>query len=190
MIGRLRRHAWALGIAVVLVAFVLALVLWAMPTGKATDISGISLRPTGSATTSPGGSGSAARSPGAPSSTTRLATGSNDPFPELLLPRTGSRTDINGASDVHRVVLTAASDEPILELRYRVTGGHPKDVHRTEVRSPVRVVTVAHGNGLVAEIGVRAGETATRVSCSISVDGKLRQSHTAKGPFAVAVCIG
>jgi hypothetical protein len=134
--------------------------------------------PTDSSTSSSGPSSSGAGLP---------RTGANG-FPSNF-PIGGSNVLNIKTGATHRVTLVATSDSSILRLLYYVRGGNPQEGRYTEVSSPVTISTIGHGGGPIAEIWMQSGIYAHVVSCSITVDGYVRSTDTARGPHNVAICI-
>ena len=58
-----------------------------------------------------------------------------------------------------------------------------------QVAGRPEVAVVSNGGGPIAEIWMQSGIYAHVVSCSISVDGYVRSTDTARGPHNVAICI-
>jgi hypothetical protein len=108
-----------------------------------------------------------------------------------VLPNLPQSTDINPAALPARdVVMTATSDRPILRMGYEVLYGHPDKSSATNIASPMRIETVGRGYGLVVAFGVQASPIATYITCTVTVDGHVHASHTVRGGFSVAVCVG
>jgi hypothetical protein len=148
-------------------------------TGAGTD--------SGTATGSPvpsSGSGS-----GSGSSPVGIGGGSSliPPGTALVLPPFSSNISGAGAT-AHIVKLVVTSDRTILQLSYAVRGATPGSGYHTYVNSPSSIDTVAHGDGIVAELAAQAGPNGKTVTCSITVDGTTT-THSASGAFAVVLCI-
>jgi hypothetical protein len=178
-----RRRRQVLATAAVVAVFLVALIAWVgNPFGK-----GPSVPTTERGTATPDTSSSASPTTGAPSTSIIPAiTSLSNGLPPLPL-----STDINGADHGHHVVtVSSTSDQNILALVYYVRGGQPESASYTFLKSPMSVTTPGTGDGLIAEIGAQAGPDATQVTCTVSVDGKVTASNTAKGPYGVAFCVG
>jgi hypothetical protein len=187
---RLRR---VLPVGLVVAAFVLALSAWVLSGRTKPDDAGaiqpaspgasalgtIPTAPITGPATGTATSGTSTVSPGARS--TVVPPGS------LTLPG-GSTVDVQSGS-AHRVTINVESDSSIHILMFLVRGGNPAQGKYTQVRSPVTISTIGHGDGLLAEAWVQSSIYATTTSCTITIDGTVRSHHTASGPYNVAVCI-
>ena len=175
---------WA-GPVAVLAAFAVVLALWTFTGRVSPDKVDASQRSSASSDLPPG------ESPSHPPSSSPDASPSSGSSPAPTdLPLNGQNTvDITTGAQ-HQVTITASSDTAIWRLLFYVRGGKPNSGHYTEVHSPVRVSTVGRAdNGPIAEVWMQASVYATQVSCSISVDGRVRSTDTARGPHNVAICI-
>lgn len=90
----------------------------------------------------------------------------------------------------HSVVLASSSDGNILRLGYVVADGRAKRGAATNVASPVRIVTEGIGYGLLANFAAQAAPDANYITCSVTVDGRVRVQHRASGGWAVVDCVG
>jgi hypothetical protein len=182
-----RRRKRALTWLAVLVAFVAALAAWSTgPTDKGPHVSLPS--PSASASTP------------APADTTLPATRPSGKAGKKalgpgnllnLLPNLPQDKNINPASlPARSVVMTATSDRPILRMGYEVLYGHPDRSSAVNIASPMSITTIGRGYGLVAAFAVQASPIATYITCTVTVDGHLHASHTVRGGFSVAVCVG
>jgi hypothetical protein len=176
-----RRRGPLLASLAVLAVFAIALVLWV---GNLSDPAA----PHHSRAGASGPSASPSRSPS--KGVTSAAAGSGVSADARGLPLPPFSSDISGvAHGTHAVTLRASSDATLLQLAYAVRGGHPASSYLTYVKSPMSITTVAHGDGVVAEIAVQASPTATSISCSVTVDG-VTTTRAAKGGYAVVLCMG
>jgi hypothetical protein len=190
-----RRRQSILAVLTALSVFALILVLWigrspagnsyvSLPSAGGTGAgTGISALPSDSTTpadsTSPG---SGTSSPG-----TALSNGKIPPGNTLSLPPFSS--DINGAgAGTHIVSMSVSSDKTILQLSYAVKGATPGSGYHTYVKSPSSIHAVAHGDGIVAELAAQASPGSNEITCTMTVDG-VSETHTAKGAFAVVLCL-
>ncbi|HEV7206711.1 MAG TPA: hypothetical protein VGN18_19055 [Jatrophihabitans sp.] len=108
-----------------------------------------------------------------------------------LVPDLPQSTSLDAAGAPARAVtMVVRSDAAIVQMGYIVRGGDPDRYAKRNVQSPAIIHTVAHGYGVVAEIGAQASPYATYVTCTLMVDGRVQSSHTSKGPWAVTVCVG
>jgi hypothetical protein len=111
-------------------------------------------------------------------------------LPDLpALPSLTSGIDISREQGRHQVTLIATSDTTILQVRYGIRGGKPPSGHYVGVASPLRVLSPARGNGVLAVLQVQSSYYAKGAGCFIYVDGILRSHSYAKGPITVATCV-
>lgn len=183
-----RRRQRALLISLVLLlAFIVALLIWA---GR--DPSGnVALVPVGPSTTAATAPPPASPSP-SPSRSTKAAHGDNGASGgSLVLPPFPNGNNLDGAAHgIHSVTFVVTSDKAILQMVYAVRGGTPPNGYRTYIKAPLYITETAHGDGIVGEIAAQASPGATTTTCTLYVDGVQRSSRTVKGPFAVAFCVG
>jgi hypothetical protein len=84
--------------------------------------------------------------------------------------------------------MEVTSDKTILQLSWAARDAKPGSGYHTYIRPPSTIDTVAHGDGIVAELAAQASPGSAWITCSITVDG-MNSTHTAKGPFAVVLCL-
>jgi hypothetical protein len=191
-----RRKRPLLQFVSVLAVFGVVLLLWVghQVGGDATD-----KYPSGLGDPSSTGTQSPSATPAARRSTATPGVG----FPALSL-----GTNIAaGQHGTHVVTFSVTSDATIYKVAYVVangpipagakcswtssTAGCPKTAGYTYVKSPVTVTTEAHGDmQFVAAIGAQAGPTAHTITVTLTVDGRVACSRTAKDAYAVVVCYG
>lgn len=184
---RLRpRYQGALGAAVVVAIFVVALVVW---TGKGSGDHGPAGLPTGAGaaplpTIAAAGSGS---SPDRSRSAGSRTSGS----PVLSLPSTSIR-----ASGVqppkHAITMRVTSDDVLTGFGYLVSKGLGKPARHGayHVKSPIIVHTTGRSYGVVAEVIAQAGPHASFITCTLTIDGVVRAHQTTHGAYKFAVCSG
>lgn len=178
----------------VCVAFVAALVTWtksADTSDPSVDLGAATSNSTSSApavTVTPAtGTADAARARSTPSA--GAPTGSSAGTPTL--PDLPQSTDVNvNLLPQHAVVITIVSDEPIAFVGYRVANGRPGKKAISWPQSPVRIHTVGRGTGTMAAVIAQAGPYATALTCSVSVDGKVRSTQTVTAAYRVVYCSG
>jgi hypothetical protein len=188
------RRQSILAVLTALAVFALILVLWIgrSPAGN----SYVSLPPaggTGASGSLPSGSGAptdASSSPGSSPSFSGAAGSAGAKIPPgstLSLPPFSSTIDGAGAA-THIVSMSVSSDKTILQLAYAVKGATPGSGYHTYIKSPSSVHAVAHGDGIVAELAAQASPGSNEITCTMTVDG-ITTTHTAKGAFAVVLCL-
>jgi hypothetical protein len=167
-----------------LVAFVVALVVWVGQ--EPTSSENVAIPSTTPLPSLSANIGSPSASPGASGSTApnTAALPALPPLPQLT-----SAVDISRQQGRHQITLIATSDTTILQVRYGIRGGKPGTGHYTGVASPLRVLSPARGNGVLAVLQVQSSYYAKGVGCSIYVDGVLRSHNYAKGAITVATCV-
>jgi len=186
-----RRRQSILAVLTAISIFLLILFLWIghSPAGNS-YVSLPSAGGTGADTGSVTPSGSPVPSSGSGSGTGTGSGGTGPQIPpgnNLSLPPFSS--NINGAGATpHIVRMVVSSDRTILQLSYAVRDGKPGSGYHTYVKSPSTINTVAHGDGIVAELAAQASPGSKEITCSITVDG-VTTTHTAHGAFAVVLCI-
>lgn len=182
-----RKRKRALAWLAVLVAFVAALAAWSTgPTDKGPSVSLPTPTPSSTAP-APATSTLPATRPSGKAGKKALG-----PANLLnLLPNLPQNRNINPALlPARSVVMTATSDRPILRMGYEVLYGHPERSSAVNVASPMSITTIGRGYGLVAAFAVQASPIASYITCTVTVDGHLHASHTVRGGFSVAVCVG
>lgn len=190
MANRRRLNRYIPGV-VAAVVFVVILAAWTLSGRTAKDDIHVN-KPNASTSGPAGATGSSTGSSGS----ARAGSGSTSPgtdaggFPTNL-PLNGTNVvDVHGGAQ-HQVTIRATSDSSILRLLFYIRGGHPSSGRYTGVTSPVEVSTVGRegSSGPIAEVWMQSSLYAHTVTCSITVDGTVRATQTAKGPHNVAICI-
>jgi hypothetical protein len=181
---RRRRPAGAIAV-ICLVVFVVILAVWvgSSPTGSDNvAIPSTTPFPQLSESISPAASPSGASGTESSKNTAAL--------PDLpALPQLTSGVDISREQGRHQITLIATSDTTILQVRFGIRGGDPARGHYTGVASPLRVLSPARGNGVLAVLQVQSSYYAKGAGCSIYVDGILRSHNYSKGAITVATCV-
>jgi hypothetical protein len=134
-------------------------------------------------------------SPGASASATPAKTAASSRTPDVgkLLPPSlpgFALTADPGGLPFRSVKIVITSDAVVAGFGYLVANGKPPRYSTYFVKSPVTVVTVARSNGVAAFAVAQAAATGTYVSCKLFVDGTLKASHTARGPYKTVACLG
>jgi hypothetical protein len=177
-------------VAAVLIVFVITLALWVGNPNRGRSLPHVA-DPGPSSSASPSGSG-------LPSGTTSSGSTSASPGTSPASAGGGlgnlSLPPVTGGQDygpgIHHVVLTATSDNTIGAVGYLFRNGNPNGVKKYAVPSSFTVSEIVEGGPPLAVIAVQAAQYATVATCSVSVDGIVRQTHTAHGPNRVVVCFG
>lgn len=131
----------------------------------------------------PKASGSAR--PGQPAGSSR--SGVTTVFPPELTRQLGGRTVVGTP---HTVVLTVTAASPLAALGYLVpTADNPYGVIKPPT-TPWRLTTTAYGNSYLAGIFVQAGRDAGAVTCTVAVDGVVRETNTTTKAYEKQLCIG
>jgi hypothetical protein len=189
---RARRRGYLAAAAIVAV-FLLAIVLWVRQPDSAPLPKGLAdpgtsapslLQPTDGASTGPSSSPSG--------SVSGSATAGATSVPDVLsgaLPGSSLVADPNGLPK-HSVQIKVTSDGTIAAVGYLVAYGKPSRYKGQFLKSPFVAVTTGRSNGVVAEVGAQAASDATYVTCTITVDGAVRSTHTNHGAYSFAVCVG
>jgi hypothetical protein len=95
------------------------------------------------------------------------------------------------AGDAYRpgnvlVVFRVTGDPTIGAVAYRVQGGQV--VKRSNVRAPM-AVTRSIAPGRHVALLVQVAPNGHRATCSIAVNGVIKVSHTARGPYRIVSCM-
>ena len=172
---------------VILAIFAVVLVIWTVPGQVSPDhIQANTPRSSG-----PSGPDSSASSATSPSGSSSHAPGTDAGGFPTNLPLNGSNVVDVRTGAPHRVTIEATSNTSIRRLLFYIRGGTPSTGRYTGVASPVRVSTIGRegASGPIAEVWMQSSIYADVVSCTITVDGTVRSTNTAKGPYNVAICI-
>ncbi len=97
----------------------------------------------------------------------------------------------SSSTRVRDVRLAVTSDEPVWVLGYLVPTS--PDRSNGTVRKPGAswsMSTKVYGRPDYAQIFAQAGPRATRISCTVTVDGRVTERRTATGPYAQLFCQG
>lgn len=113
---------------------------------------------------------------------------------ETSTPSGGTTVDVGGGSGLtitgeHTLVARVTSAAPIGEIGYLaptspdISYGTAKNVGKSWT-----VHTTVTGKPKYAIIWIYAGKSGTPVTCSISIDGKVRSHETTSGPYGRQIC--
>jgi hypothetical protein len=187
---RLPRKPYAVvAVGAALLCYVLVMLLWVggSPSGpsdsfnaKGAPPTNLSTPPPASPTTAPAPSSSPARS------------GMTGLLPKKLakaFPASSTDADHSGLP-VRSVRIEVTSDAVIAGIGYLIANGKPPSYDGYWFKPPFIVNTVARSGGLTSFVAAQAGPTASRITCTLIVDGKLAMRRTAHGPHEVVTCLG
>jgi hypothetical protein len=185
---RRKLNRW-LPAVVAVAAFIVALVAWTLNGRVSPDH--VNAGPDSAVPSVSGAPSSTASSPAPATSSGSRSPGTDAGGFPTNLPLNGSNVvDVHSGAP-HRVTIEATSDSSILRLLFYVRGGSPSSGRYTGVASPVRISTIGHEgtSGPIAEIWMQSSLYAHTITCTITVDGYVRSTQSARGPHNVAVCI-
>lgn len=92
---------------------------------------------------------------------------------------------------VHDVTLTVTSDAPVWVLGYLVPTSPDRSYGKVKKPgSSWSMSTVVTGPPDYAQIFAQSGPKATRITCTVSVDGRVTERRTATGPYGQLFCQG
>lgn len=171
-----------------LLCYVLVMVLWVggSPAGPSHSFDAKAAPPSTSVPTAP------ALSPTAPASGSPTRSALTGLLPKSLaqaFPGTSTDADHSGLP-IRRVRIEITSDAIIAGIGYLIANGKPPSYDGYWFRSPFIVNTVARSGGLTSFVAAQAGPTASRITCTLIVDGKLAMRRTAHGPHKIVTCLG
>jgi hypothetical protein len=173
-----------LGCALVVI-YALALVSWAgkKPHHDAVALPRVSATPSAQAPSSVPGSGSPSPSGSAkPGKLSDLLGAGNLPDSSL--------TDDPSGLPRHSVRIEVTSDGYIEVVGYKVLHGDPPEYGKSWVKSPFIAVTSGRSGGAVAYVVAESASNASHITCTLSVDGTVRSTHTVQGANKFTACLG
>jgi hypothetical protein len=92
---------------------------------------------------------------------------------------------------LHKLVLSASSAGPIPGVGYLVPTSRDHAYGQAKnLSSHWSATTSVTGKPYYALLFIQADKTGTPITCSISVDGVVKDTKTTSGPFGSQVCVG
>lgn len=154
----------------------------------------VSPLPSDDASTTPSASPSASATPSSsPGAGTGTGVGASDPFAGLpgYNPKGLGGTGGERFATPRNIVLSATSAASIYAVGFQA----PTSVDRSSgvVRDAGPrwgVTTTVYGRPDYARLFAQAGPTGAPVTCTITVDGKVRDRRTTQGPYGMVICQG
>ncbi|HZY75411.1 MAG TPA: hypothetical protein VFE40_03765 [Jatrophihabitantaceae bacterium] len=189
---RLLRKPYAvIAVGAALLCYVLVMVLWVggSPAGPPDSFNANGAPPTNLSTPPPA---SPAKASASPPSRTPARPGLTGLLPKQLaqaFPASSTDADHSGLP-IRSVRIEVTSDAVIAGIGYLIANGKPPSYDGYWFKSPFIVNTVARSGGLTSFVAAQAGPTASRITCTLIVDGKLAMRRTAHGPHKVVTCLG
>lgn len=190
----LRRNAKYVGAAVVVLAFVFALVAFVRidSGGPDGDVAGGGL-----SSPFPTPSGLLPSGSGVPSASTsaRPSTGSSVTSLPHVLPRVTLTPAEPGGftyADLpsHTIVLSASAAVPVHAVAYLIPTSHDNPYGKvTGVGDSWKLTTRVYGKPDYAALFIQAGRSGVPVSCTITIDGRVASAKTTSGAFGRGLCI-
>jgi hypothetical protein len=184
-----RKPYTIVAVVAALLCYVLVMVLWVggSPAGPSHSFEAKGAPPTTNLPTDP------ATSPATAPAHSSSPTGSplTGLLPQQLRQAFESSRDANHSGLPARSVrIEVTSDGIIAGIGYLVANGRPPSYAGHWYHSPFIVNTVAYSGGLTSFVAAQAGPTASRITCTLTVDGKLAMRRTAHGPHKIVTCLG
>ncbi|WP_370290627.1 hypothetical protein [Nocardioides sp.] len=91
----------------------------------------------------------------------------------------------------HRLVLRVSSSAPIPVVGYQVPTSTDKPTGTVrDVGREWSLATIVYGKPDYARLFVQAGPTGAGITCTVTVDGKVRDQRTTQGPYGLIMCQG
>ena len=98
---------------------------------------------------------------------------------------------MNSGLPVHRVVIAAGSDGPLLGVGWRIpTADGARGGKNYSYKSSFRRAATAYGNPDYAQLYTHVGPDSSEVWCTVTVDGRVVERQVAHGPWGQVFCQG
>lgn len=92
--------------------------------------------------------------------------------------------------ELHQVVISASAPGQMAVVGYLVPTGLGSSYGEVRGRHSWSISEQALGGGYLAAIFIQTDKAATPITCTITVDGRVKSSQTTSGSYGRALCLG